>query len=71
MTDRYSSLTVVLEHDIREDDAESLINAILHLKGVIRVVGRVRDVDDLIARSRVQREVAEKLTSVVEDIIRG
>lgn len=32
MTDRFHSLTVVLEGNIREDDAESLINAILHLR---------------------------------------
>ena len=30
MTDRYNALTVILEKDIRSDDAESLIAAIRH-----------------------------------------
>jgi hypothetical protein len=34
MTDRYNSLTVVLDRDIREDDAEHILNAIRMIKGV-------------------------------------
>ncbi len=71
MTDRYSSLTVVLEKDIREDDAESLINAIRHIKGVIRVEGNVSDISELVARSRIRSEVGAKLADLIEDIIRG
>ena len=71
MTDRYSSLTVVLERDIREDDAESLINAIRHIKGVIRVEGNVSDISELVARSRIRSEVGAKLADLIEDIIRG
>lgn len=34
MTDRHSGYLVVLDHDIREDDAEHIINAIRMVKGV-------------------------------------
>ena len=51
MTDRYSSLTVVLERDIRDDDAEPLIAAIRQLRGVLRVVPKVADAGE-VARQR-------------------
>lgn len=35
MTDRYHTLTVVLERDMRDDDAAALIAAIGQLRGVI------------------------------------
>jgi hypothetical protein len=37
MTDRYMALTVVLERDLRDDDAAALITALKQLKGVIDV----------------------------------
>lgn len=33
MTDRFHTLTVVLEHDMRDDDAQALISAIGQLRG--------------------------------------
>ncbi len=41
MTDRFHSLIVVLEKDIREDDAQAMMEAIKCLKGVINVSGIV------------------------------
>ena len=38
MTDRVGTLLVALEHDLRVDDAESLINAIKCMRGVVSVV---------------------------------
>lgn len=52
MTDRYHSLVVTLEEDIREDDAESLINAIKMIRGVLDVRGKVANISDHTARMR-------------------
>jgi len=38
MTDRYNTVTVVFENEIREDDLEHWINAIGMLRKVIKVV---------------------------------
>ena len=46
MTDRISSLTVVLSDNIREDDVESLVQAIGQFKSVLTVR---KDVSDPIA----------------------
>lgn len=43
MTDRFNALTVVLEKDIREDDAQALLSAIGQLRGVLTVSGNVAD----------------------------
>ena len=37
MSDRVQALTIVLENDMRYDDANKLIKAILHMKGVLNV----------------------------------
>lgn len=62
MTDRYSSLTIVLENDIREDDAEALIAAIKQLRGVLSVHGNVSDsISELVAGERVRSELTKEL----------
>lgn len=43
MTDRVSGFTVVLDHDIRDDDIEPVLNAIRMVKGVIAVEAIVAD----------------------------
>ncbi len=65
MTDRFSSLTVVLEHDIREDDASALIQAIQLLRGVLTVEGNVVDVTSIVAEQRARHELREQLLAVV------
>lgn len=61
MTDRFNSLTVVLEVDIREDDAESLLSAISQLRGVLRVSGNVSDLGTHVAQVRARQELETKL----------
>lgn len=65
MSDRLNSLTVVLETDIREDEAEALISAVQQLRGVLSVTGTVADIGDHIAQERVRRELGEKLWHVL------
>jgi hypothetical protein len=65
MTDRYHSLTVVLEHDIRDDDAQPLIEAIKMMKGVLGVAGEVSDSGNYVAEMRVKSELSKKLWEVL------
>jgi len=65
MTDRYNALTVVLEKDIRSDDAEHLINAIRYLRNVAKVTPHVSDIDSHVAEARVRQELGEKLWEVL------
>jgi len=61
MTDRYNRLTVVLERDIRDDDAEPLIQAIRMLRGVLKVTPHVANGDEWVAEMRVKNQLREKL----------
>lgn len=65
MTDRYNSLTVALDRDIRSDDAEWIINAIKMIKGVADVTGNVVDSDSYSAEIRIKMEIMEKLSSIL------
>lgn len=65
MTDRFNTITVSLEHDIREDDAETLISAICQLRGVLSVSGNVSDSSAWCAEARVRSELSKKLWSVL------
>ena len=61
MTDRYNSLTVVLEDDIRDDDAQALLSAIAQLRGVLCVSGNVSDLGTYVAQTRARQELEKKL----------
>lgn len=65
MTDRFNYLTVALEQDIREDDAQMLISAIRQLRGVLSVEGNVVSADSWVAVERVRNEFREKLFDVL------
>ena len=61
MTDRYNMLIVELEKDIREDDAEYLINAIRMLRGVMHVKGHASNFEFNMAVDRAKYELRCKL----------
>jgi len=65
MTDRFNSFTVVLEKDMREDDAERLLSAIRQLRGVLSVKGNVSDIVDHIAMQRARSDLEQKLFMVL------
>lgn len=65
MTDRFNSLTVVLENDIRADDAEVIISAIRQIRGVLSVSGNVSDVSAHIAQERARHELGSRLWEVL------
>lgn len=61
MTDRYNALIVALESDIREDDAQLLISAIMQLRGVASVTGNTVNTSDYVAQSRARNEMMNRL----------
>jgi len=65
MTDRYHSLTVVLDRDIRDDDAEPILMAIRMIKGVLSVKPKVADIDSNMAEDRARRNLEQKLFDVI------
>jgi hypothetical protein len=67
MTDRLKGLVVVLDKDIRVDDAEEIINAIKMIKGVADVQGSVANYNDYMNRSRVDREWKERLWKMIRE----
>lgn len=64
MTDRISSLVVVLDDDYREDDVQHLVEAIKCLKGVISVKPNVVDHSEYVARCRLRFELRDKILSL-------
>lgn len=67
MTDRLNALTVVLEQDLRTDDAEALIQAIHQLRGVLSVEGHVADVNSTVAYQRARLEVRQLLFDTLDE----
>lgn len=65
MTTRLKGLLVIFEPDVREDDAECIINAIRLLKRVIDVKPIPNDIEQSIAESRVRQDLHMKLLKVI------
>lgn len=65
MTDRYHSLTVVLEKDIREDDATLLLSAINLMKGVVSVMPLVANPETHMAEHRARHELRGKIVDIL------
>lgn len=68
MTYRLKGLTVALTHDIDEDDAQCIINAILMIKDVASVTTSVVDSEDWINRQQIRHEVTSKLYALAKEI---
>lgn len=68
MTDRYNSLIVSLDRDIRDDDAEFIINAIRMIKGVNGVTGNIVDADSYSASRRVTEKLRDKLYGLIKEL---
>lgn len=65
MTDRYNTLTVVLEKDMRSGDAEGLLEAIRRMRGVLSVTGNVADPTAWIAEERARHELGRGLWNLL------
>lgn len=67
MTDRINSFIVTLDSDMRDDDAESILNAIRCIRRVIDVSPVVSEHSDHIAHIRVRRELLDKVWDLIKD----
>lgn len=67
MTDRINSFLVVLEHDIRADDAEHLITAMNLFKGVISVTPNIGNVMDIVAEERARIKIIKVVWEALQD----
>jgi hypothetical protein len=65
VSDRFHSLTVVLEQDIRDDDAESLMDGIRMMRGVLWVTGEVACPVSCMAEERARADLGKKLLAIV------
>lgn len=67
MTDRHAGYLVTLSHDIRDDDAEGIISALHHLKGVVSVDPVLSSVGISIAKSRADSEWRSRILRLLDD----
>lgn len=67
MTDRHAGYVVVLEEDIREDDAKAVIDALKMIKGVLTVKPIISTPEIIIATNRAKAEMARKLWKVLQE----
>ena len=65
MTDRFHTLTVVLEENVRDEDAASLIEAIHQMRGVLTVTGIVADYESHMAEARAKADLGAKIWDVI------
>jgi hypothetical protein len=70
MTDRYNALIVVLDKDIREDDAENIMQAIRQYKHVASVSGHVSDINSVVAEKRVKNKIMDKMFELIKEDIK-
>ena len=69
MTDRVNSLTVVLDKDIRDDDVQGLVDAILHMKNVCSIGLRITDSRDYVAQSRAREKLGREILKVLYPVV--
>lgn len=65
MTDRLKGCTVAFDRDIREDDAEAILNAIRCLRHVLTVTPLISVSDDWVAEERARQQLGQKLVEMV------
>lgn len=70
MTDRIRHVTVTLDKDYRDDDAESILTAIRMIKGVGSVVPKVADLPEILARESVRVDFQVKMHEAVTSVFR-
>lgn len=71
MTDRHVAYTVILEKEIREDDAEAVVTALKMVKGVLRVVPKIGAVEQYIANERARHELQMDLWKFLNEWRKG
>ena len=67
MSDRYNAITVVLEKDTRDDDAQDILTALRMIKGVVDAKPNIVNLDSFVADARARQELGSKLFEVLYD----
>lgn len=67
MSDRTFSLTVLLDGEYRDDDAQVIIDAISMIKGVEKVIPKISESADYLAYARARNDLHKKLFKVLEE----
>jgi len=65
MSDRTRCLVVVLDEDYRTDDAQSIVDAIKMVRGVVSVRAHVSDITQHVAIETARSELRRKLHEVL------
>ena len=68
MTERLKGVYVAFDRDIRDDDAEFILNAIRMIKGVKSVEANVVDADDWMNRQNIKSEYRTKILNVLKEL---
>jgi len=68
MTDRLKGAYIAFTQDIREDDAESIIQAIKMIKGVSAVETSVSNGEDWMNREHIRSELKERFWDFYKSI---
>lgn len=67
MSDRIDCIVVVLEHDVRDDDATATCDAIRQIRGVLSVVPHVADImGELSGEMRERRRWLDGIRDIVD-----
>mgnify|MGYP001559223851 FL=1 len=67
MTDRHAGYIVVLDGDVRADDAQPLIAAMECLRGVVKVTPIVADVILWMAQERERARLTQRLWDALQE----
>ncbi len=69
MTDRISSFLVTLDHDIREDDVETIASAVSMVKGVLNVDWNVSDDwEQSVGETRERAKIRKVLLDLLKEL---
>jgi hypothetical protein len=68
VTDRIHAVTIYLEHDTRDDDAEELLTLLKNLKGVGHVSPHVMTSETAMAREHMKHELRALALQAVRDV---
>lgn len=71
MSTRFKGCAVCFDADLREEDAQPIVDAIRLLHGVAGVTLCVKDVTDDMARIRVRRELQDAMTEAFNRTLLG
>lgn len=65
MTDRHAGYIVTLADDVREDDAEHVINALRMVRGVLSVKPVVADIELHMATERAKQDITSRFHEIL------